>query len=78
MEDVPATKGLQEKFGQKRVFDTPLSEDSLMGVAVGSAISGARPIYLQSSGFFVVSYGSNCKSALRSGVICLEEKEKFL
>lgn len=48
------TKGLQEKFGQKRVFDTPLSEDSLMGVAVGSAISGARPIYLHNRPDFLL------------------------
>ena len=34
------TSGLQEKFGKKRVFDTPLSENALTGIAVGSALSG--------------------------------------
>lgn len=40
------TVGLQQKFGCQRVFDTPLSENGLMGVAVGSAITGSRPIYI--------------------------------
>jgi pyruvate dehydrogenase E1 component beta subunit len=31
------TKGLAEQFGGQRVFDTPLSEDSMTGVAIGSA-----------------------------------------
>lgn len=39
-----STKGLQEKFGKDRVFDTPLSEDSLMGFGIGAAINGMRPI----------------------------------
>ena len=40
------TLGLQEEYGSQRVFDTPLSENGLMGIAVGSAITGSRPIYL--------------------------------
>ncbi|MBI4026938.1 MAG: alpha-ketoacid dehydrogenase subunit beta [Verrucomicrobia bacterium] len=39
-----STRGLVEKFGKRRCFSTPLSEDSLTGVAVGAAISGLRPI----------------------------------
>lgn len=39
-----STDGLQEKFGKERVFDSPLSEDALTGVCVGSAIAGMRPI----------------------------------
>lgn len=39
------TKGLQEKFGNMRVFDTPLSEDGMTGVAIGAALSGLRPIH---------------------------------
>lgn len=39
------TKGLVEKFGSERVFDTPLSEDGLSGVAVGVALAGLRPIH---------------------------------
>lgn len=39
-----ATAGLQAEFGQKRVFDTPLSEASIVGAAVGMAARGLRPI----------------------------------
>ncbi len=40
------TKGLVEKFGAERVFDTPLSEDGMTGVAIGAALSGLRPIHV--------------------------------
>jgi len=39
------TKNLHKKFGSDRVFDTPLAETALMGVANGAAIGGMRPIY---------------------------------
>ena len=39
-----ATAGLQERFGKKRVFDTPLAEGSIVGAAVGMAVRGMRPI----------------------------------
>jgi len=35
---------LQKKYGQRRVFDTPLSEAAIIGTAVGAAMSGLRPI----------------------------------
>jgi pyruvate dehydrogenase E1 component beta subunit len=38
------TAGLQERFGEDRVFDTPLSETTLGGTAVGAALTGTRPI----------------------------------
>lgn len=38
------TLGLQDKFGRERVFDTPLSEDGMTGVAIGAAYAGLRPI----------------------------------
>lgn len=38
------TSGLVEEFGEKRCFDTPLCEDSLLGFGLGAAISGLRPI----------------------------------
>ena len=40
------TRGLPEKYGADRVFGTPLSEDSMTGVAVGMALSGLRPIHI--------------------------------
>jgi len=38
------TKGLAEEFGNERVRDTPISESAIIGVAVGAAITGMRPI----------------------------------
>jgi pyruvate dehydrogenase E1 component beta subunit len=39
-----ATDGLQKKFGERRVFDTPLSESGILGVACGMALNGLRPV----------------------------------
>ena len=38
------TKGLIEEFGDKRVKDTPLAEEVIIGTAIGSALGGLRPI----------------------------------
>lgn len=40
------TKGLPKKYGNMRVFGTPLSEDAMTGVAIGMALSGLRPIHI--------------------------------
>jgi len=37
-------RGLQEKFGAARVIDTPISESTIMGAAVGMALTGLRPV----------------------------------
>lgn len=42
--DFGATQGLLDKFGGKRVKDTPLSEAAIAGVANGAAMAGLRPI----------------------------------
>ena len=42
--DFGATRGLWEKYGGERVRDTPLSEAAIVGVAVGSAMVGMRPV----------------------------------
>jgi len=39
-----ATEGLQAKFGEERVFDTPLAESAIGGLAVGMGIQGFRPV----------------------------------
>lgn len=39
-----ATKGLHEAFGSERVIDTPLSESGIVGVAIGMAAYGLRPV----------------------------------
>jgi len=38
------TQGLQEKYGEDRVFDTPLAESGILGLAVGLGLTGWRPI----------------------------------
>ncbi|MHA1929891.1 MAG: alpha-ketoacid dehydrogenase subunit beta [Candidatus Thorarchaeota archaeon] len=38
------TKGLAEEFGDERVRDTPISENTIAGAAVGAAITGLRPV----------------------------------
>jgi 2-oxoisovalerate dehydrogenase E1 component beta subunit len=39
-----ATEGLQKKFGRSRVLDTPIAEGGIVGVAIGMAAYGLRPI----------------------------------
>jgi pyruvate dehydrogenase E1 component beta subunit len=38
------TEGLLDEFGEKRVRDTPISENSIVGLGVGSAMGGLRPV----------------------------------
>lgn len=39
-----ATKGLYEEFGEERVIDTPLTESAIVGVSIGAAAYGLRPV----------------------------------
>ena len=38
------TRGLLDKFGPQRVRDTPISEATIVGAAVGAAMSGLKPV----------------------------------
>lgn len=38
------TKGFYDHFGEKRVRDTPISESTIIGAAIGAALTGLRPI----------------------------------
>lgn len=38
------TKGFIEEFGPDRVYDTPLAESAIMGVGIGAALTGLRPV----------------------------------
>ncbi|WLD94999.1 alpha-ketoacid dehydrogenase subunit beta [Alkalihalobacillus sp. AL-G] len=39
-----ATEGLQKEYGEDRVFDTPLAESGIGGLAIGLALQGYRPV----------------------------------
>ena len=52
-----ATDGLQEKYGNDRVFDTPLAESGIIGLANGMALEGFRPVpELQFMGFIYEAF----------------------
>ncbi len=52
-----ATVGLLDEFGPKRVKDTPISEQAIVGAAMGAAMTGLRPIVdLMFSDFFAVAW----------------------
>ncbi|MFO7263180.1 MAG: 2-oxoisovalerate dehydrogenase [Bacillaceae bacterium G1] len=47
-----ATEGLQQRFGEHRVVDTPLAESAIIGTSIGLALNGMRPVAeLQFMGF---------------------------
>jgi acetoin:2,6-dichlorophenolindophenol oxidoreductase subunit beta len=48
------TRGLQKRFGPDRVFDTPLSEEGMMGVSTGAAMNGMRPVFMHNRPDFVL------------------------
>jgi pyruvate dehydrogenase E1 component beta subunit len=51
------TDGLRDKFGEERVFDTPVAESGIVGAAFGMAIAGMRPVAeLQFLGFSYPAY----------------------
>jgi pyruvate dehydrogenase E1 component beta subunit len=51
------TVGLLEQFGAKRVRDTPISEQAILGAAMGAAMTGLKPIAeIMFSDFFAVCY----------------------
>ena len=59
------TEGLQAKHGSQRVFDAPISEGGLVGVAVGMGAYGLRPVVeIQFADYF---YPASDQIVLRSG-----------
>lgn len=51
------TTGLRERFGPERVWDTPISEQAIVGAAMGAAMAGLRPIAeIMFSDFYAVCW----------------------
>lgn len=60
------TDGLQDKFGEKRVIDTPLAESSIIGASIGMAIAGLRPVpEMQFAGFMLLGFSQLVNHAAR-------------
>jgi len=60
------TEGLQKKYGDKRVFDSPLAESAIVGTAVGMAVSGLRPVVeIQFDGFTYPAFNQIVSHAAR-------------
>ncbi|PCJ50040.1 MAG: alpha-ketoacid dehydrogenase subunit beta [Gammaproteobacteria bacterium] len=61
-----ATEGLQEQFGKSRVFDTPISELGIIGVAVGMGAYGLRPVpEIQFADYILPAYDQIASEAAR-------------
>lgn len=72
-----ATDGLQERFGETRVFDTPLAEAMIAGLCVGMATQGMKPVgEIQFSGFMypavdqLISHASRMRNRTRGRLTC--------
>jgi 2-oxoisovalerate dehydrogenase E1 component beta subunit len=72
-----ATAGLRDRFGPRRVVDTPLAESLIAGVAVGMATQGLRPVAeIQFMGFMyaamehLVSHAARLRNRTRGRLTC--------
>jgi 2-oxoisovalerate dehydrogenase E1 component beta subunit len=72
-----ATAGLQERFGEQRVIDTPLAETAIAGAAIGMAAMGLKPVAeIQFTGFIypvidqVLNHASRLRHRTRGRLSC--------
>lgn len=72
-----ATQGLQEKYGEERVIDSPLAESMLAGMSVGMSIGGLKPIIeFQFMGFIypgvnqIISHACRMRNRTRGRLYC--------
>jgi len=72
-----ATAGLQQKFGEDRVMDTPLAEGMIAGISIGMATQGMKPIpEIQFMGFIypvidqIISHAGRIRNRTRGRLTC--------
>ncbi len=72
-----ATAGLQQRFGDDRVYDTPLAEGMIAGVSIGMAAQGMRPIAeIQFMGFIyptvdqIINHAGRMRNRTRGRLSC--------
>lgn len=72
-----ATEGLQKRFGEQRVFDTPLAESMIAGLAVGMSVQGLKPVAeFQFMGFIypamnqIIAHAARMRNRTRGRLHC--------
>lgn len=72
-----ATAGLQERFGENRVFDSPLAESMIAGLAVGMSLQGLKPVAeFQFMGFIypamnqIIAHAARMRNRTRGRLHC--------
>lgn len=72
-----ATAGLQKRFGEDRVMDTPLAEGMIAGISIGMAAQGMRPVAeIQFMGFIyptvdqIINHASRLRTRTRGRLSC--------
>ncbi|GFY88927.1 transketolase family protein [Actinidia rufa] len=67
------TKGLEEKYGDLKVLDTPIAKNSFTGMTIGAAMTGLRPIIEgMNIGFLLIAFNqisNNCGAIFSTPVV---------
>ena len=72
-----ATDGLFEKFGRKRVIDTPLAESMIAGISIGMSSQGLKPVaefqflgFIYSAFDHIISHAGRLRNRTRGRITC--------